>query len=198
MTKLYRILFEGQYVYHNSPDPNIEYFAPRKFMHNADYSESGKYVEGEEIPEGMLVSELVFATDENMNPFYSLPRDVPRVMVDDYESIDAILRAYPSLRGVVEAGKQNLILDLKDMDAIQNYSWTQYAFDKNEYGFNPASDGEYVTNMVVKPTSVTIMTNPLKSIKETPGWKVTFVPDLEDLHRMLANSGLPFNAENLG
>lgn len=198
MTKLYKILFEGQHVYHNSTDPNIEYFAPRKFMHNPDYSESGKYIEGEEIPEGMEVSELVFATDENMNPFYSLPRDIPRVMVDDYESIDAILRAYPSLRGVVEEGKQNLLLDLEDMDAVQNYSWAQYAFDKDEYRFRPASDGEHVTNQIVKPVSVTWMTNPLEVIKQTPGWKVTFVPDLKDLHRMLTNSGLPYNAENLG
>ena len=172
---------ENKFVYHNSPDPNINVFIPKAIWRNQDWSASS----AEETPE-FIKDEVVFAIDKNKSFFYSLPRDVPRILLnDDHKEAKNFL-------GLKD--KVIMLLDKKDKDAIQRYSWTQYKFDKRSFESLPT--GEWASREEVRPLAKQTYKNPIEHLTKN-GYKVIWVDNINKIAKDLINRDVAFDGENI-
>ena len=173
-----------KFLYHASPEHDIEQFSPRKFFHKSDFSHSGKLEKDQEPPEGYDVSDLVFAAKKKTMPFYSLPRDVPRILLDlnDRDTLRAIKETLP---GFSFTRKQVVFLPEEMKLEIEEHSWTEYAFDKSEFE-KAGGDVEFVSRKTVIPAEKKKYKNPLNYLK-TRGFEVKFISDVHKLYDSLNN-----------
>lgn len=191
------------YLYHASPNPDIGEFVPRPFIHTEDFSSSGIWVSDKPPPEGFKLSNLVFAARKGSTPFYSVPRDTPRILVfieseDSRRVVESIIREYaPS---ALLQGKKIFILPETDREQIQTHTWTEYGFDPAD--FSPVGEGnvEYVASKSVKPILRKKHKNPLRYVRRF-GYEVVFVPNVEimqEIRNQLRTNDIPADSEALG
>ena len=186
-----RVLEEGKYLYHASPNPNIDVFEPRPFAHNEDFTESGIWVDDEPLPEGWKISNLVFAGRKSDMPFYTLPRDTPRLLIRITPKIlNNIHKIIPNVTGVK---KKLLVLPKSMQEDIEKHTWTEYGFDMKQFSLLPGTI-DYASKNTVKPVFKKTHSNPLKYIA-SKGWEIIFVENMVDVYERLSNSGIEFDAE---
>lgn len=181
-----------KFFYHASPEHDIEEFVPRQFAHKEDFSHSGRW-ETEETPEGYKLSNLVFASKKQTMPFYSLPRDVPRIEVNlkDKETKRAVYKAVP---GFHASRTKIIFLPEEQKSEIETHEWTEYAFEKSGFSALP-NKAEFVSSDTVKPTRKKKKKNPIKYL-ELNGYEVKFVPNIYEIYKILSDSyGVEMNAE---
>jgi hypothetical protein len=191
-----KILFENwrnfilletkKFLYHASPEHDIEQFSPRKFFHKNDFQHSGKLEKDQDPPEGYNVSELVFAAKKETMPFYSLPREIPRILLDlrDKNTLRAIKEILP---GFSFTRKQILFLPEEAKQEIEEHSWSEYAFNKSDFE-GVGNNSEFVSRKTVVPAKKKKYKNPLKYL-ETRGFDVKFISDVHKLYNSLNNYG---------
>ena len=185
------MLEEGKYLYHASPNPDIDVFEPRPFAHNEDFTESGAWVGDEPLPEGWNISNLVFASRRKDMPFYTLPRDTPRLLVYmNPKILDYVREIMPSIAGIK---KKLLVLPKSMQEKIEKHTWTEYGFDKKQFSLLPGTI-DYASKNTVKPVFKKTHRNPLKYIA-SKGWEIIFVENMVDVYERLSNSGIEFDAE---
>lgn len=202
--RIQQSLIEGkdELVYHASPDPSIQEFHPRPFIHTPDYTESGQWTDkSKSVPEGYKLSNLIFGTTKRGAALYSLPRGTQRISVDPRHHPGAhatVRKMFPALGHESVSDKTIMLLPEKDKAAIDKHTWTRYGLDGRQFMFNPASD-EYIapSNKPMRPVSREHLSDPVGHLKHH-GFAVQFVPDIEDVYSKLSSAGHSFDTENMG
>jgi len=183
------------FVYHASPNSNIDKFTPKTFAHNKDLTESGRWDDDKEPPKGMKKSKLVYAGRKDHIPFYSLPRNSPRITITDKEDVKTmgpdILKMHPDLK----LGKKNIFVNAKDRDKLKKHSFTVYKMKGDEFHHYPQTD-EYVSKKEHKPVSKKTHTDAERFLKKK-GFTVHYVPSVQRLGKYLSKKGHGFNAEGV-
>jgi hypothetical protein len=169
------------YVYHNSPNPDIDVFVPRPFWHNEDWSESIR----DETPD-FIKDDVVFAIDKNKVPFYALPRDTPRILLNQFHNA--------SKKFLKLTSANIMLLPKVEKASILAHSWTEYRFEKKDFEHLPTD--EWISRKAVKPIGKTSYKDPISFLKKS-GYKVIWVDDLSKIASLLINKDLPFDAENI-
>lgn len=188
------ILEREKYVYHISPNKDIAEFEPRPFIHNADYTESGAWVGDEPPPPGFNLTQVVFAAHRRGTPFYSLPRDTPRIEIRLHDIDPEQLADVEALLGA-KVTQKTLVLPAAERGEIEAHTWAEYAFDRADFTPLPGNT-ELIATKRVKPIFKKVRKNPLRFIKSM-GYTIAFVDDISALHKQLQDIGIDFSAEGL-
>jgi len=190
-----------KYLYHSSPSSEIEEFHPRPFMHNENFSSSGLWVSSEPPPPGFKVSNLVFTGSKSSTPFYSLPRDAPRILayIDNSASGVAVLNILLKYADIPALSRKKIfILSAEDRRETENHTWTEYGFNVED--FSPLDGGlEYVSSKSIRPIFKKRHKNPLRYVKNF-GYEVVFVPNIAALQQIkaeLKDVGIAIDTEAL-
>lgn len=159
---------DTNYVYHNSPDPDISIFIPKKIWRNEDWSESGN------IENPYFVEEnVVFAIDKNKSVFYCLPRHTKRILILE---------------------NKTFLLPKNEKEQIKNHSWTEYKFSKKK--FEEVPTGEWISKKSVEPVGKKTYSDPIKYIQKN-GYKIKWVENIEEEADKLQQQNIIFDSENL-
>ena len=188
-------LLEDKYVYHSSPQQDIKTFKPKPFVHSNDYSSSGRWDGKTKPPKGHKISNLVFAARRKHMPFYSLPREVPRMSVGASDEEQAMHKHIAKKHPDLKLGKKNMFVNEKHRKAMKDHSWSVYKFHKKHFKSLPG-DQESVANRAVKPVEQKKHKNSVRYL-EKHGWTVHFVPSVRRLAKHLRSKGHYPNGENI-
>lgn len=156
------------FVYHNSPDPNIDLFVPKQIWRNEDWSESGNIKNPDFLEEN-----VIFAIDKEKAIFYCLPRDTKRILILE---------------------SKIFILPKDEKTRIENHSWTEYKFLKKD--FEEVPTGEWIAKKPLKPVSKKKYFNPIDFIKNKK-YKIKWVNNIYEEEERLKDSNIIFDSENL-
>lgn len=172
-----------RFVYHVSTRPGIRVFEPRRYWHNEDGTATGMLEDGQATPEGMSVSQGVFASDHPW-PFFFAPSEARAMAVSARSEDLAYISPTSSFPGT---GDTAYVFERRDEEAIQGYRFSIYTFDAQP--FHRTQSGEYIAEVPVCPLEESVHENGVVAIRQE-GISILFVADMERCYETLKENGV--------
>ena len=170
-------------VYHVSTDPDIKVFKPRPFWFSDDGTTSGPAT-----PEtrGGTIRNLVYASPLSWTPFYTLPRETPRIVVSPDEA--ALIGDLSGMGIKLDPEAMNLLVRRDQIRLLREHTFTVYRLPPAL--FTPLDpDGiEWIAQEPVRPLEAATHTDAIKYIREL-GWALVPVADPVSLAQRLRALG---------